>query len=170
VYNRRSFFKLADMEWERFCRYGQPFCLLAFDLENLQTINDKLGRDAGDRALQQVARVCETEKRFSDTVARLGGDQFMLLMPATTASLACKFAERLRTAVAEHSLSPEKVPLAISVGIAEANAELTSISEFIRLADERLYEAKRQGRNGTPEDARASGGRPNAAGAHSLSR
>jgi diguanylate cyclase (GGDEF)-like protein len=163
VCNRRSFFRLADMEWERFCRYGQPFCLLAFDIANIKSINATMGRDAGDRALQQIARVCEAEKRFSDTVARIGGDQFMLLMPATTASLACRFAERLRAAVAESPLEPEKEKLAVNIAIAEATADLGSVSELIRLADERLHDTKEQSRN-RPAEGSPGRGRSSAAG------
>jgi diguanylate cyclase (GGDEF)-like protein len=144
--NRRSFLALAEAEWERFNRYHQPFSLIAFDLDSLKAINDGLGHEAGDRAIRQIARVCNAEKRCSDVVARLGGDEFVILMPGTTADVAHSFADRLRMSIASQPLLPENARLTVSMGVAEAIAETDGVTGLLKVADDRLYAAKRKGR------------------------
>jgi diguanylate cyclase (GGDEF)-like protein len=144
--NRRKFLELAEAEWERFCRYGQPFSLLALDLDGLKQINDRFGHNAGDRAIREVARVCCAEKRSSDVAARLAGDEFIAILPGTSEEVANEFACRLRRSIASQPLLPEGVRLRISVGVAEARSWMSDATELMNLADERLYAAKQQGR------------------------
>ena len=145
--NRRSFLDTAETEWDRFHRYKQPFSLLALDVDGLKQINDQFGHEIGDRAIRRVAEVCAFEKRASDVVARLGGDEFAILMPGTGEMAAHNFAERLSESISVKPWDTASTRLSVSIGIAQANHEMRDFAELMKLADERLYEAKRASRN-----------------------
>jgi diguanylate cyclase (GGDEF)-like protein len=150
--NRRFFAESAEAEWDRFIRYGRPFALLAVDLDGLKQINDSFGHDTGDAAIRKIAEICDKEKRTSDTVARLSGDEFAILMPCTGEDEAQRFAERLCEQIAATRL-PHSGSISISVGLAEAKPSMSDFSELAKLADERLYAAKRSGRNRAAAEA-----------------
>jgi diguanylate cyclase (GGDEF)-like protein len=149
LYNRRHFEKLARAELARCQRYMRPLSLLMVDIDHFKTINDRLGHAAGDRVLQNVAAICRAEKRDSDVVARVGGEEFAVLLPETVEAAAVQLAERLRQQVRNHPLTiaDEKVNVTVSVGVAGAAAGTSGIEALIRRADEALYEAKRSGRD-----------------------
>ncbi len=148
LYNRYQFLQSADGEWGRFKRYGRPLSLLTLDIDNVKSINDRYGHAAGDRVIVQVADCCRA-KRSSDIVARIGGEEFAMLMPETSLAEACAVAERLRKTVAERSIMLDGVPLqvTVSVGVAEAHVDFHGIPDLLKRADQALYEAKRTGRN-----------------------
>lgn len=145
--NRRSFLESAEIEWDRFHRYKQPFSLMALDLDGLKQINDQFGHEMGDRAIRRIAEICEFEKRASDVVARLGGDEFAILMPGTGEMAAQNFAERLSQSISAKTLDTESIHLSVGWGIAQANLDMRDFAELMKLADDRLYEAKRASRN-----------------------
>ena len=147
--NRRDFLARALAEWDRFQRYHAPFCIAVVDIDRFKRINDAFGHDVGDRAILHVACILEHSKRTTDLVARTGGDEFCILMPNTSVADAASFADRLRRAVAHYPLYAEEKPVAttISIGIAEARVSLLCVEAVIKLADERLYAAKRHGRD-----------------------
>ncbi len=142
----RKFFedKLHD-ECIRAQRYNRPFSTAIIDIDNFKTINDTLGHAAGDEALKKVADCMNKNKRTIDIMARYGGDEFVIIMPETTASDAAKVMERLRTKVQQIENNNH---ITISCGIAERlPQDEDSGRQLMQRADLTLYEAKRAGRN-----------------------
>jgi diguanylate cyclase (GGDEF)-like protein len=149
LFNRRHFFALAEMEWNRYQRHWRPLSLLMIDIDEFKSINDRFGHDVGDHVIIQIADLCRQEKRKSDVVARFGGEEFLLLLPETTLDEAQLTAERLRRLVETRDLSiaSRAVNATISIGVAEANPYMEAIFDLIKLADQALYAAKNAGRN-----------------------
>lgn len=147
--NRRQFFALAEREWSRVQRYDRPMALLMFDIDAFKAINDQFGHEIGDNVLVRVAAACNQAKRESDIVARIGGEEFALLLPETDLPSAALFAERLRLACTRLHVLPDRRDLSItvSIGVAEAGPGMRGIEDAMRYADEALYAAKRAGRN-----------------------
>ncbi len=138
--------KLED-ECARAKRYGRAFSIAIIDLDNFKTINDVLGHAVGDEALRQLAACMKTGKRIPDVVTRYGGDEFVILMPETSAENAVTMLERLRSRIHEIHLEQD-TPITISCGIAQSSEDCSdSSSEVMRRADIALYEAKSAGRD-----------------------
>jgi diguanylate cyclase (GGDEF)-like protein len=149
IANRRYFLDSAGAEWSRYQRYSRPLSLLMIDIDRFKSINDRFGHDAGDKALAHVATLCCEENRASDVAARLGGEEFALLLPETEPDLAFLVAERLRLKVESSPLQVDgqTIPLTVSIGVAAAVPSMGSFHELMKAADGALYEAKRGGRN-----------------------
>jgi diguanylate cyclase (GGDEF)-like protein len=149
IYNRRHFMAELDSEWKRFRRYEHPLSILLLDIDHFKSINDRYGHDIGDQVIVAVARLCGTQTRDSDVAARIGGEEFAIMLPETNLDDARAAAERLRTAVAEHSVETSSGPLAVtvSIGAALAQASEAGLAGLMKRADEALYAAKRGGRN-----------------------
>jgi diguanylate cyclase (GGDEF)-like protein len=147
LYNRRQFEALARAELARSQRYMRPLSLLMLDIDQFRAVNDRLGHAAGDRVLQNVAAICRAEKRDSDVVARVGDEEFAVLLPETAESAALQFAERLRAQVRDSTPlgSGENVSVTVSIGIAGASVRTSGIQALIRQAEQARYEAKRTG-------------------------
>ncbi|MBV9827872.1 MAG: sensor domain-containing diguanylate cyclase [Alphaproteobacteria bacterium] len=148
LWNRRRFFALAEIERERSRRYSRGFSLLMLDIDRFKSINDRFGHDVGDRAIEHIARICEAQKRPHDIAARIGGEEFVILMPETGMSGAVAFAERLRRAIANNGFASggDTINPTVSIGVSEGDAT-TAISELLKTADLALYDAKEGGRN-----------------------
>jgi diguanylate cyclase (GGDEF)-like protein len=149
LFNRRHFDTLARVEWGRFKRHGRPLSLLVLDVDKFKSINDRFGHDAGDLVLKAIADDCSSMRREADIVARLGGEEFALLLPETSESAAALVAERLRKLIENHSgaLPSHGTGISVSIGIASATLGMSSFEVMLKRADEALYEAKRSGRN-----------------------
>ena len=149
VYNRRHFLVLAEAEWSRFQRYHRPFSLAMFDIDRFKSINDGFGHDVGDLAIGHVCHICTENKRTSDTIGRVGGDEFAVLLPETDAVQAEVVGERLRSKVQDNPLVIDgaALPVTISIGIAEAALGQPSFDALMKTADRALYLAKARGRN-----------------------
>jgi diguanylate cyclase (GGDEF)-like protein len=149
IYNRRRFFSLAEAEWARSQRYDRPLSMLMVDIDHFKSINDTFGHDAGDRVIARVAEVCRNAKRDTDILARVGGEEFAILLPETTARDAVLFGDRLRQILGEgRAADVRQLPkVTISIGVAQAGGSLTSIPKLMKAADGALYEAKRGGRD-----------------------
>jgi diguanylate cyclase (GGDEF)-like protein len=150
LYNRRQFIALAEGEWERFLRYQRPLSLLVLDIDHFKAVNDRYGHEAGDRAIGHVADVCHAAKRASDVAARIGGEEFALLLPETSLADACTLAERIREAIFRRTFLADgghPLSVTISIGTSEARLDQDGIPDLLRQADAALYEAKRAGRN-----------------------
>jgi diguanylate cyclase (GGDEF)-like protein len=147
--NRRQFFALTEREWSRVQRYERPLSLLMLDIDAFKSINDRFGHEVGDDVLMRTAAVMREAKRDSDIIARIGGEEFALLLPETDLPGAALFAERLRVACNKIHVLPDRRDRAISVsiGVAEADPRMSGFDELMRRADEALYAAKRAGRN-----------------------
>jgi diguanylate cyclase (GGDEF)-like protein/putative nucleotidyltransferase with HDIG domain len=145
--SRRLLEDKLESECARSKRYKCPFSVAIIDLDNFKTINDVMGHATGDDALKKVAACMGDEKRTSDILARYGGDEFVILMPETTANEAATLLERIRAKVQQIRVA-ENISMTISCGIARSLPDRDdSSSEVIRRADLALYEAKSAGRN-----------------------
>ena len=147
--NRRHFEVLARAEWARFQRYGRPLSLLVLDIDKFKSINDRFGHDIGDLVLKAVAETCKANKRTTDVVARIGGEEFAMLLPETNEAAAEIAAERLRKAIEDHPhvLPDMELTVTASIGIAGATLSMAAFEVMLKRADEALYDAKRTGRN-----------------------
>ena len=148
VLNRRGFDEAFVRELERLSRTDAPLSVLVGDVDHFKRINDRFGHGAGDDALAAVGRTLQEEVRLIDTVARIGGEEFALLLPATDESGAYDVAERLRAAVSQVR-DPEARRLTISFGAVTCHARCTTSDELLAAADSAMYEAKAAGRDRT---------------------
>ena len=149
IYNRRHFLNLADREWARARRYGRPISFLMIDIDYFKSINDSFGHQTGDEMIMHLASLARGCKRECDVLARIGGEEFALLLPETDLSQAQVVAERLRSEVAANSLvvASLSIPATISIGVATSAAAMNEISDLMKAADRALYDAKHAGRN-----------------------
>jgi diguanylate cyclase (GGDEF)-like protein len=149
LYNRRHFETLAQAELARSQRYMRPLTVMMMDVDHFKDINDRYGHATGDRVLQALSTVCLATKRDADVAARIGGEEFALLLPETTEAAAAQFAERLRQQIRDcaPAVEGEKLPITVSIGIAGATLKTSGIEPLLNGADQALYDAKRAGRN-----------------------
>jgi diguanylate cyclase (GGDEF)-like protein len=147
--NRRAIEEAIDAQMQRGRRTGETHSLLMLDLDHFKSINDRFGHAAGDLVLQHVATVLQAKVRKIDQVARVGGEEFLVLMPGASLDTARNAAERLREQLAADS--PEfqggSVKLSVSIGIAQWADRSECMSRLLIRADTALYQAKAQGRN-----------------------
>ncbi len=146
--NRRYTYQRGEALFNQAKHSGVPMSVILFDADNFKDINDQFGHDGGDKVLQHLASVSQTLIREQDLLGRIGGEEFLLLLPETSREECLKIAERLRQTLAESS--PEALAgesrVTISAGVATLNTEL-QFSELLKLADNALYRAKNKGRN-----------------------
>jgi diguanylate cyclase (GGDEF)-like protein len=160
--NRRAFDERLALELERAARTGEPLSLLVGDVDRFKTLNDRFGHAAGDTALAAIGRVLMSECRAIDVPARIGGEEFAVVLPGTRGPGALGTAERLRVAVSQIS-DHDGRPLTISFGVAEHPTHGSSAHLLLGSADSALYAAKEAGRdrsvlfqgNGCPDAAPA---------------
>lgn len=148
--NRRAFMERIGLELSRFQRQeAMPASVLMCDLDHFKRINDQHGHAAGDAVLREFGQLMNGELRKIDIAGRLGGEEFAVVLPATTAASALHFAERLRIKVAALVVDHAGLPLKISTSIGVAEMRPTDLrpEEVIARADRALYEAKEKGRN-----------------------
>lgn len=148
LHNRRFFLEHLQREMAFARRHSFPLHLLYLDLDNFKLINDRWGHLAGDQALIQVARQLQDQVRQEDLLARMGGDEFALLVRGIPDSQILQLAGRLQQAVQSLPLQGG-IPLTCSIGVASLlslSAE-TSVQSFLEAADQALYRAKMQGGN-----------------------
>jgi diguanylate cyclase (GGDEF)-like protein len=151
--NRRQFDTVMAAEWARAARTGQPLSLALLDIDFFKRYNDHYGHALGDQALRMVAaQLRKRVQRPADLVARYGGEEFILVMPDTSISGGFELANRLRIGVeglsVPHERSSAAVCLTVSIGVACTQPERVPTAEaLLQLADERLYRAKKTGRN-----------------------
>ena len=147
--NRRSFMERLAQEFARFQRFGQPCSVLMLDIDHFKHINDTYGHAVGDLVLQGLSTLCLRNLRLTDTMGRLGGEEFAVLLPGCDELDAVEMAERLRTSVMEAGFPYQDLQLRItvSVGVASFEAGQDDMDAVLVLADKALYAAKRAGRN-----------------------
>jgi diguanylate cyclase (GGDEF)-like protein len=160
IANRRSFDEQLSSEWRRARREGAPLALLAIDVDHFKKFNDCNGHVEGDACLRRVARVLDdAARRAGDFAARIGGEEFALLLPRTDLDDAQTIGEALRKDIEAlniaHTGSPE-ARVTVSVGVAAASVERgTKMADLVDRADAALYGAKRAGRNRVVFDGQA---------------
>jgi diguanylate cyclase (GGDEF)-like protein len=148
LFNRRHLLSVMESEWSRFQRYYRPLTLLMVDIDHFKSVNDRFGHAVGDEAIKAVAEVCIRGKRKSDTVGRIGGEEFAVLLPETPLTRARTVAERIRKRIENLAPASNGVPpLTVSIGVAEASSSMAGAEALMKAADAALYQAKAQGRN-----------------------
>jgi diguanylate cyclase (GGDEF)-like protein len=146
--NRRDIVESLRNEVNRFERSGHSFSVLIADIDHFKIVNDTHGHDYGDYVLRQVASTLSKNTQKRDTVARWGGEEFLILLPETNIHQAVKSARRLQQAIENLSIAynNRSVAITISIGVAEYQPGVT-LNELINAADKLLYQAKHEGRN-----------------------
>jgi diguanylate cyclase (GGDEF)-like protein len=148
LYNRRALEERLAAEISRSLRHQLHTSVLLLDLDRFKNVNDTLGHAAGDRLLIQVARVLRQQCRALDVVGRLGGDEFLVILPMTKPAEAQVFVARVQSNLRDMEKdNPEFGPCTLSMGIAESPRHGTTVSSILAAADTALYKAKRGGRN-----------------------
>ncbi|MCL7960799.1 MAG: diguanylate cyclase, partial [marine benthic group bacterium] len=150
LFNRRHFNQQLEENVRRATRYDEPLALVFLDVDHFKSVNDKFGHQAGDRCLQALARTLRESVRDSDQIARIGGEEFAILLIRADRELALSIAERLRTRIDDLILEedpPLPVDLTASLGVAFFREDGNDPKSLMRSADRALYTAKRLGRN-----------------------
>lgn len=149
--NRRGMQAALQKEWKRGRRNGEPFAVISLDVDHFKRVNDQHGHDAGDRVLIAVAEVLKMHVRASDHVARMGGEEFLVLMPGAHAeSDGVALAARLREALNRTEVMADagvRIPVTASWGVSGILLQDASYEDVLRRADEALYQGKRSGRD-----------------------
>lgn len=149
LHNRRAFEEMVQREVQVAVRENTPLTLLMMDLDHFKQLNDTWGHALGDRALRTFGGVLLTVTGSGDAVARLGGEEFAILLPGRSARSALSLAERLRATVEGLRLSEgdELIRFTVSVGLSSLQPGESTFESMLRRADRALYKVKRTGRN-----------------------
>jgi diguanylate cyclase (GGDEF)-like protein len=149
AYNRRFFNEVIEREFNRSKRYQRALSLVVFDIDHFKRVNDTYGHLAGDSLLRQIAGAVKARLRREDLFARVGGEEFAVLLPEITVEGARITAEKIRGIVESTSFRHEatSIPCTVSLGVASLQGQETSANDLYRTADEYLYSAKQAGRN-----------------------
>jgi diguanylate cyclase (GGDEF)-like protein len=145
VLNRRGFEERMQVELDRARRDATPLGVASFDIDHFKTVNDDFGHEIGDRVLARLGRLLREETRATDVVARMGGEEFLVLLPGCGADETSAFAERIRARFAEPGGLPA---VTLSAGVSAAVAPPDG-ALLIAESDTALYTAKRSGRDRT---------------------
>ncbi len=162
--NRRYAMKRLEIEWDSSTRTGLPLAAIMLDIDKFKSINDNYGHAVGDIVLQSTARTIARTLRKGDTCARIGGEEFLVICPATDAEGAFQVAERIRVAIESSTIQAGDFDGAVtaSLGVAARMEATETVDGLLRMADGAVYEAKAQGRNqvvaGRPEGDRRRAG------------
>lgn len=148
--NRKELYRRGEEEVQRARRYGRELSVIYFDIDHFKAINDTYGHDAGDAVLRFLAAVCRERQRASDICARIGGEEFVFLLPETGLDDAISFAESLRSlfenSVVKHDEGEIRFTSSFGVTLFNADSD-SSLENTLKRADKLLYEAKDAGRN-----------------------
>ena len=147
--NRQHCMDLAGALFNTAKRYDSDLAVSIFDIDHFKTVNDTRGHDAGDMVLKNLSRTAQDNFRSADVLGRIGGEEFVVIMPATGYQKAVQTMERFRYAVESNSITYGNTPLYITVscGVALITSDDSTLESLIKKADLALYNAKRSGRN-----------------------
>lgn len=151
IYNRRGLERWGQYEIDRAKRFNSSLSAIFFDLDKFKDINDSYGHDAGDEVLRQVVDNCQRVIRRIDIFSRIGGEEFLIILPETPLPIAFHVAERIRKTIASHKfeINSHQLDITISLGVVELNEEMETLADLITAADQYMYRAKQSGRNQT---------------------
>lgn len=149
ILNRRGFYDAANTEFDRYRKRPRPISFLAIDADFFKQVNDTYGHACGDEVLKYLSSSLQHCVRDMDIVARLGGEEFGVLLPSTDIAAAGHVAERIRKLIADSVLNIEgkEIRFTISIGISTVNEAVTGIDMLMKIADKALYDSKHKGRN-----------------------
>ena len=145
--NRRHFMELAKVEISRAKRLGLPLSVIMLDIDFFKSVNDRFGHEAGDKVLVALAATIHATLRAGDIFARLGGEEFIVMLPGQGLPEAFQMAERLRVLIARTEVPDCPARITVSAGLADLGNDAEEIGDLLRRADQGLYQAKNQGRN-----------------------
>ena len=147
--NRREFDDVLAREFARARRYGRRFSVLTIDIDFFKNVNDTFGHPRGDDVLMEIGRLIKTRLRANDLAARLGGEEFALVLPETELAGAAVLAEQLRAETEAMVVASDgkEIKVTVSIGCAELSSTDHEATALFRRSDEKLYEAKALGRN-----------------------
>ena len=153
IRNRRAFDERLEEAFEHARRYDRPLSLVVLDVDLFKQINDAYGHDTGDAVLRGVAHLVVSCSRATDFVARIGGEEFAIILPETPLFEAMQFAEKIRARIATTRVAG--LDVTVSLGVANAmHSKVRNTSELFHAADQALYRAKANGRNRTEMERR----------------
>ncbi len=149
VLTRKAVFTLAEDEISRVRQHGGSICLLLFDLDHFKTINDSHGHAAGDVVLKRFCDAIRARLRKSDLFGRIGGEEFVAVLPDVDCATACGIADELRRAIDDLTIlhAGQRIPVSVSIGVSDTAGAGAALDKLMQRADEALYSAKQQGRN-----------------------
>lgn len=149
AHNKRYLLEYLEREMARSHRYGRELSIMMMDIDRFKSINDEYGHIAGDQVLREIAVRIAGHVRREECFARYGGEEFAVVVPEAAPVNVVQFAEKIRRVVSARPVVFERksIPVTLSVGIAHLSSALQTPTALIAAADERLYEAKRSGRN-----------------------
>jgi diguanylate cyclase (GGDEF)-like protein len=155
--NKRSFNETLSKEIKKAARYSRKFSILLIDADNLKEVNDGYGHGAGDQLIKVLAGTMRESLRTSDIIARIGGDEFVVLLPEADHKHALEAGERIRSAAANTSFDREgeRINMTVSIGIASYPDDGEGLEEIMENADRALYKSKKTGRNRVTRYTRA---------------
>lgn len=147
TFNRREFQGRLEETLQKTPR--EAFCLLHFDLDHFKQVNDRFGHPAGDEALVKISKAVKSQLRQNDCFARIGGEEFAVLLPEISLENAYKVADRLRERISEirFGFSPDGFRITASFGVYHGTGDGLSSRELLQIVDKRLYQSKNEGRN-----------------------
>jgi len=147
-YNRRKIMEIAALHLKKAKRYQQQLSVLVFDLDHFKQVNDTFGHAVGDGVLIEFVERVNAELRKPDELGRLGGEEFIAILPDTSAVAATALAERICKNMATwYPTATQAQAQTCSIGIAEYSLSLQSVDELVAAADHAMYQAKASGRN-----------------------
>jgi len=146
LHNRRAFYEHGNVLAKHSQRNNEELAMIIMDIDNFKRINDRFGHAAGDAALRQIGKIMLQRLRKSDIFARLGGEEFGMLLPTTSPQKAAKLAEELRRVIAETPVIFNGEPFMITASFG-VTAGQSDIDELVRHADMAMYQSKESGRN-----------------------
>jgi len=147
--NRRAFFEQGTQLFKQATRFQHPVSVIMIDIDHFKKINDNYGHSIGDTALRIIATVLQSTIREVDILARIGGEEFALVLPETGIDKAHKLAERIRQKISDKKIThkDETFHVTASLGIASCTITNQSLEDMLTKADDALYIAKKKGRN-----------------------
>ena len=148
LYNRRSYSVFSEHEFTKAKRISSPLSMMIIDIDLFKNVNDTFGHLVGDEVIKRVASICDKHIRETDILARIGGEEFAILLPDTDIESAFKLAERLRLAQQTHKAEDDDLPsITISIGVSSLQNNDNSFNDMFARADKALYLSKHVGRN-----------------------
>lgn len=149
IYNRRYFAEYGNLEFERCKNNNLPLSIITMDIDFFKKINDSYGHEAGDRVLVEVANVTKSQLREHDVFARVGGEEFTIILPECSLAKSIEIAQRIKDSIAKKSINinEKSISCTVSLGISTNKNPEESFTDLLRIADEKLYQAKENGRN-----------------------
>lgn len=154
ISNRRHLEEKLHQEFSQSVRYNHPFSVLMLDIDHFKNVNDTYGHDVGDIVLRNLGKLIKNFIRESDSVARYGGEEIVIILPLTDGQHAASMAERLRYEIEQYVMVPAdsekgiaEIRITASIGIAEYTPGLLNVDELVKRADKAMYRAKEEGRN-----------------------